>query len=82
MEILQNSIACYVNGKFKEFKTDFKGYQKALQWAGKDAHWCIEDAYSYGLSFSTYLLSSGCKVFEFSLLTTAKLRKVDSLTGF
>lgn len=77
----KNSIACYVNGKFKEFKTDFRGYQKALEWAGKDAHWCIEGAYSYGLSFSTYLLSSGCKVFEFNPLTTAKLRKVDSLAG-
>lgn len=77
----KNSIACYVNGKFKEFKTDFKGYQKALEWAGKDVHWCIEGAYSYGLSFSTFLLSSGCQVFEFNPLTTAKLRKVDSLAG-
>lgn len=77
----KNSIACYVNGKFKEFRTDFVGYQKALQWAGKEAHWCIEGAYSYGLSFSTYLLSSGCKVFEFNPLITAKLRKVDSLAG-
>ena len=24
----KNTIACYVNGKFKEFKTDFKGFQK------------------------------------------------------
>ena len=77
----KNSIACYVNGKFKEFRTDFKGYKKALQWAGNDVHWCIEGAYSYGLSFSTYLLASGCKVFEFNPLTTAKLRKVDSLAG-
>lgn len=77
----KNSIACYVNGKFKEFRTDFKGYQKALEWAGNDVHWCIEGAYSYGLSFSTYLLASGCKVFEFNPLTTAKLRKVDSLAG-
>ena len=77
----KNSIACYVNGKFKEFRTDFKGYQKALQWAGNDCHWCVEGAYSYGLSFSTFLLSSGCQVFEFNPLTTSKLRKVESIAG-
>ena len=27
----KNTIACYVNGKFKEFKTDFKGFKKALE---------------------------------------------------
>jgi len=77
----KNSIACYVNGKFKEFRTDFKGYQKALQWAGNDVQWCVEGAYSYGLSFSTFLLSSGCQVFEFNPLTTSKLRKVESIAG-
>lgn len=77
----KNSIACYVNGKFKEFRTDFKGYKKALEWAGNDVHWCVEGAYSYGLSFSTFLLSSGCQVFEFNPLTTSKLRKVDSIAG-
>jgi len=77
----KNSIACYVNGKFKEFRTDFKGYNKALEWAGNDVHWCVEGAYSYGLSFSTFLLSSGCQVFEFNPLTTSKLRKVESIAG-
>ena len=77
----KNSIACYVNGKFKEFKTDFKGYQKALQWAGNDVHWCVEGAYSFGLSFSAFLLDSGCQVFEFNPLTTSKLRKVESIAG-
>jgi len=77
----KNSIACYVNGKFKEFRTDFKGYKKALEWAGQDVHWCIEGAYSYGLAFSTFLLSSGCKVFEVNPLITSRLRKVDSIAG-
>jgi transposase len=77
----KNSIACYVDGKFKEFRTDFKGYEKALQWAGNDVPWCVEGAYSYGLSFSTFLLSSGCQVFEFNPLTTSKLRKVESIAG-
>jgi transposase len=78
----KNSIACYVNGRFKEFRTDCKSFKKALEWAGKDAHWCVEGAYSYGLAFSTFLLSSGCKVFEVNPLITSRLRKVDSIAGF
>ena len=77
----KNTIACYVNGKFKEFKTDFKGFKKALEWAGKDCYWALEGAYSYGLTFSTFLLESGCKVFEFNALATAKARKALSICG-
>lgn len=77
----KNTIACYVNGKFKEFKTDFKGFKKALEWAGKDCHWAIEGAYSYGLTFSTFLLKSGCKVYEFNALATSKARKALSVCG-
>lgn len=77
----KNTIACYVNGKFKEFKTDFKGFKKALQWAGNDCAWALEGAYSYGLTFSTFLLESGCKVYEFNALATAKARKALSICG-
>ena len=77
----KNSIACYVDGKFKEFKTDFKGFKKALEWAGKDCYWALEGAYSYGLTFSTFLLESGCKVYEFNALATAKARKALSICG-
>lgn len=77
----KNTIACYVNGKFKEFKTDFKGFKKALEWAGKDCVWALEGAYSYGLTFSTFLLESGCKVYEFNALATAKARKALSICG-
>lgn len=77
----KNTIACYVNGKFKEFKTDFKGFKKALKWAGKDCHWALEGAYSYGLTFSIFLLESGCKVYEFNALATAKARKALSICG-
>ena len=77
----KNTIACYVNGKFKEFKTDFKGFKKALEWAGKDCIWAIEGAYSYGLTFSMFLLKSGCKVYEFNALATAKARKALSICG-
>ena len=77
----KNTIACYVNGKFKEFKTDFKGFKKALEWAGKDCYWALEGAYSYGLTFSIFLLESGCKVYEFNALATAKARKALSICG-
>ena len=77
----KNTIACYVNGKFKEFKTDFNGFKKALEWAGKDCSWALEGAYSYGLTFSVFLLESGCKVYEFNALATAKARKALSVCG-
>lgn len=77
----KNTIVCYVNGKFNEFKTDFKGFKKALEWAGKDCYWALEGAYSYGLTFSTFLLESGCKVYEFNALATAKARKALSICG-
>jgi len=77
----KNTLACYVDGKFKEFKTDFKGFKKALQWAGNDCSWALEGAYSYGLTFSTFLLKSGCKVYEFNALATAKARKALSICG-
>ena len=77
----KDTIACYVNGKFKEFKTDFKGFKKALEWAGNDCLWALEGAYTYGLTFSVFLLNSGCKVFEFNSLATAQARKALSLCG-
>lgn len=80
----KNTIACYVNGKFKEFKTDFKGYLKALEWAKKqniNTVWALEGAYSHGLSFSKFLLNSGCEVYEFNALATAKARKALSISG-
>lgn len=76
----KETIACYVNGKFKEFKTNLKGYQKAIEWAG-NTNWAIEGAYSYGLVFSEYLLKSGCKVYEFNALATAKARKFLNISG-
>ena len=63
----KDSIACFVNNKFKEFRTDFKGFKKALEWVEKQNlqyAWALEGAYSYGLSFSKFLLQSGCEVYE------------------
>ena len=80
----KDSIACFVNNKFKEFRTVFKGFKKALEWVEKQNlqyAWALEGAYSYGLSFSKFLLQSGCEVYEFNALATAKARKALSLSG-
>jgi transposase len=80
----KDTIACYINGRFKEFKTDFKGFTKALEWVKKiepNCAWAIEGAYSYGLTLSKFLLSSGCEVYEFNALVTAKARKALSISG-
>lgn len=80
----KNTIACYVDGKFKEFKTNFNGFKKALEWANNIAPnccWASEGSYSYGLTFSIFLLESGCKVYEFNALATAKARKALSICG-
>ena len=80
----KDSIACFVNNKFKEFRTDFRGFKKALEWVEKQDlqyAWALEGAYSYGLSFSKFLLQSGCEVYEFNALATAKARKALSLSG-
>ena len=80
----KDSIACYINGMFKEFKTDFKCFKKALEWVNNiqpDSAWAIEGAYSYGLTLSKFLLDSGCEVYEFNALVTAKARKALSISG-
>ena len=80
----KDTIACYINGKFKEFNTNFKGFKKALEWVRKiepNSVWAIEGAYSYGITLSKFLLSSGCEVYEFNPLITAKARKALSISG-
>ena len=77
----KETIACYVNGKFKEFKTTINGFNQAFKWAPKDCYWAIEGAYHYGLTFATFLIKKGCKVYEFNALATAKARKIYSISG-
>jgi len=40
----KETLACYCNGKFKEFKTNKKGVEQAIKWAGT-TKWAIEGAY-------------------------------------
>ena len=55
----KDTIACYLNGNFKEFKTTHNGYTKAVEWVNKinpNSAWAIEGAYSYGITLSKFLL--------------------------
>lgn len=69
----KNTIACYVNGKFKEFPTTARGYEKALEWAG-NKQWAIEGAYCFGKPFASFLIKQGCKVYEINSLATKNWR--------
>lgn len=75
------TIACYCNGNYKEFPTTKKGFEQALKWAPKACNWALECAYNLGLTFATFLISKGCNVYEFNALSTAKARKVYSISG-
>lgn len=77
----KDSLACYQNGKFQEFKTTSKGFKKALEWAGENASWAIEGAYCFGKPFSSYLLDNGCKVYEVNPILTKSYRKSLSICG-
>jgi transposase len=69
----KDTIACYCDGKFKEFKTNTNGFKQAIKWAGK-AHWAIEGAYCFGRAFTTHLIKNGCEVYEINPLLTKNWR--------
>lgn len=77
----KETIACYVDGKFKEFKTTLNGFKQALKWSPKDCNWAIEGAYHYGLTFASFLIERGCKVYEFNAMATAQARKALIISG-
>jgi transposase len=69
----KDTIACYCDGKFKEFKTNPNGFNQAIKWAGK-AHWAIEGAYCFGRAFTAHLIKNGCEVYEINPLLTKNWR--------
>jgi len=77
----KETLACYKNGKFKEFKTNQKGFESAIQWAGSDSKWAIEGAYCFGRSFTAHLIKNGCEVFEVNPLLTSSWRKTISISN-
>jgi transposase len=76
----KNTIACYQNGKFKEFPTTQNGFKKALQWAD-NSKWAIEGAYCFGKPFATYLIHNGCEVYEVNTLLTKTWRKIYAISN-
>jgi len=75
----KDTLACYYNGKFKEFKTTINGFKQALKWA-PNAKWAIEGAYCFGQPFSAYLIKNGCEVYEVNPLLTKTWRGILSTT--
>jgi transposase len=69
----KDTIACYCDGKFKEFKTNPNGFKQAIKWAGK-AQWAIEGAYCFGRAFTAHLIKNGCEVYEINPLLTKNWR--------
>ena len=76
----KETLACYCNGKFKEFKTNVNGFKQAVKWAGK-ATWAIEGAYCFGQPFTAYLIKNGLQVFEVNPLLTKTWRGVIATTN-
>ncbi len=77
----KETLACYKEGKFKEFKTNPKGFEAAMQWAGDDSKWAIEGAYCYGKPFTAYLIKNGHEVFEVNPLLTKTWRRILSVSS-
>ena len=69
----KDTLACYCNGKFKEFKTNKKGFLQAMNWANSNI-WAIEGAYCFGQAFSYFLTKNGCKVYDINPLLTKSWR--------
>lgn len=69
----KDSLACYCNGKFKEFKTNKEGFVNAFKWANS-SNWAIEGAYCFGQAFSNFLIKNGCEVYEINPLLTKSWR--------
>jgi len=77
----KETLACYKNGKFKEFKTNKNGYEAAVKWAGDDSKWAVEGAYCFGRPFTFFLIRNGCKVYEINPLLTKNWRRVVSMAN-
>lgn len=77
----KETIACYKDGKFKEFKTNQKSFESAVKWAGSNSKWAIEGAYCFGKPFSAHLIKNGCEVYEVNPLLTKNWRKIISISN-
>lgn len=76
----KDTLACYQDGKFKEFKTTTSGFKEAVNWAG-NAVWAVEGAYCFGRAFSFYLIKNGFDVYEINPLLTKSWRAALKLSA-
>jgi len=77
----KETLACYKDGKFKEFKTNKTGFESAIQWAGMTSVWAIEGSYCYGKPFTAHLIRNGCEVYEVNPLLTKTWRRILSVSN-
>lgn len=77
----KNTLACYCDGKFREFKTTAKSYQQIIEWAGNDVSYAVEGSYCYGQPFVTHLIKKGCEVFEVNPLLTKNWRNAIAVSN-
>ena len=77
----KETLACYKDGKFKEFKTNKTGFESAIKWAGNDSIWAIEGAYCFGKPFTAHLIRNGCEVYEVNPLLTKTWRRILSVSN-
>jgi len=77
----KETLACYKDGKFKEFKTNQKGFESAMQWAGSGSKWAIEGAYCFGKPFTAHLIKNGCEAYEVNPLLTSSWRKTIAISN-
>ena len=76
----KNTLACYCDGKFKEFSAK-KDFNKIVSWAGNNAVFAVEGSYCYGQPFSAYLIKNGIDVFEINPLLTKTWRGTLSISN-
>ena len=76
----KDTLACYVNGKFKEFPVTLNGFKEAIRWS-KSKKWAIEGAYCYGRPLANYLIKNGHDVYEINPLLTKTWRQSIALNG-
>jgi transposase len=77
----KETLACYKDGKFKEFKTNKEGFESAVKWAGPESLWAVEGAYCFGRPFVAHLIKNGCEVYEVNPLLTKSWRKMLSISN-
>ena len=73
----KDTLACYCDGRFEEFKTTQQGFKEALKWSKNIDNNCIfaiEGAYCFGQAFASFLTKEGCRVYDINPFLTKSWR--------